>query len=74
MNNITIIVSGENTKVTAWINWYQRKRGRKINYCGARTEDGETTMIIKEGNKENCPRIRTVRKLIVMKESEQIGE
>lgn len=60
---ITITVQGEENEVRKWIARYQRIQTKKINYTGAKTPDGRSTYILTEGDKENCPRMRTVRKL-----------
>ena len=69
---LKIIVTGPEEEVKRWLAIYQRQTCRRVNYIGAKTEDGDQTVILQEGTKENCPRIRTVRKM--KQESEKVSE
>lgn len=69
---LKIIITGPEEEVKRWLAIYQRQTCRKVNYIGAKTEDGGWTVILQEGTKENCPRMRTVKKFVG--ESEQISD
>ena len=71
---MNIILQGNKEEIWKWIRRQERITGKKIGYAGTIDDQGRRLVIIKEGTKENCPRVRTVRKGRLFERSEEISE
>lgn len=59
-----IILKGSRKETRNWLRKIERMTGKKINYTGVTSEDGECTYTVEVGTKEDYPRQRIVRKYI----------
>jgi len=71
---LRMVIAGTKDEIRRWIKRQERLTGRKINYVMTEvdTKKEEYFCYTREGTKENCPRIRTVRKM--KQESEKVSE
>lgn len=69
---MVIRISGNRKECRNWMIQIRRLMQEKTNYIGVEIEKDVWEYIIRIGTKEDCPRMRTVRKLAG--KSEEIGE
>lgn len=71
---IRVVIAGTKKEVRRWIRRQERLTGHMMDYVMTETdaEKEEYLCYIREGTKENCPRIRTVRRM--KRDSEQVSE
>lgn len=67
-----IILIGNRREIRRWIRRQERMSGEKIGFVGVSGDNGQDVVCIAEGTKENCPRMRTVKRHI--ERSEEISE
>lgn len=70
--SMEIILIGNRREVWGWIRRQERMSGKRIDFVGVRADGERCTYIVQEGTKEDCPRLRTVRRYI--ERSEEISE